>query len=99
MQTLQIMLSEPLQQFVLGQVAELGLSKDEFMRRAQNYTPSDAFRNILKKMGQRLPDKLSGGKPVDIIAWFQESLKSGLTNREVKTISLAGEGCYKKPRP
>jgi len=72
-----------------------GLSKEEFLRRAKKYTPSEAFRNILERLGQRLPDKLSTGKPVDLIAWFQESLQSGLnekglSSRSVKVISLAG---------
>jgi molecular chaperone DnaK (HSP70) len=72
-----------------------GLCREDFQRRLENYMPSQTFRNIAKKMGQNLPEKLLGNKPVNLNAWFQDCLTSGLkaknlSFRDINAISLAG---------
>ncbi len=94
----------------VGKVGRIeGLTKDEFLRRAKNYTPSRSFLEFQKRSGAVLPPELQRGK-VDLIDWFEHSLFDGLSVgginiREVQVISLAGgssrwffvkESCLKK---
>jgi len=71
------------------------LSKNEFLRRAKDYIPSEAYKRFLNQQGRSLPARLTDNKPTDIIAWFQDCLKSGLHEKgisikDIKVVSAAG---------
>jgi hypothetical protein len=74
-----------------------GITWDEFVERARNYTPTDSFLRFLSDSNVMLSDKLTSGN-VDLLRWFEESLVSGLSNAgisisDIHVIALAGGSC------
>ncbi|MDR1052836.1 MAG: rod shape-determining protein [Planctomycetaceae bacterium] len=75
-----------------------GITWDEFVERARNYTPTESFMKFLSESNVSLSEKLSAGKTVDLLQWFQDSLMSGLSNAgiaisDIHVIALAGGSC------
>ncbi|MDR0827621.1 MAG: Hsp70 family protein, partial [Desulfovibrio sp.] len=74
------------------------LNKENFLRRARAYRPSATFiKTYQEKMNQQLPEKLTNGETIDLIAWFENCLEDGLreagkTWQNIKVVSLAGGG-------
>jgi hypothetical protein len=71
-----------------------GLTWEEFIRRAKNYTPTKSFINHQEEIGSPLSQKLKSGK-TDLLQWFRDSIESGLREkhidiRDIHVITLAG---------
>ncbi len=67
-----------------------GASWQEFLERAQNYTPSEQFRNYLREMG-RENHILLENKKINLIEWFEDELKKALTHHvPVEKVILCG---------
>jgi len=70
------------------------LCRDEFQRRAENYTPSKAFCDIIEKLGQSLPDNFKD-RSTNLLHWLWQCLNDGLkakglTFKDIHAVSLAG---------
>ncbi|MDR2302585.1 MAG: Hsp70 family protein [Deltaproteobacteria bacterium] len=76
-----------------AEVGRFGLIKDlsvpEFLAKASNHSPSEAFLSHSRSIGATSSEKLMAGS-INLIAWFTDLLKSGLKDHVVKAVSLSG---------
>lgn len=56
---------------------------NEFLERVREYRPSSIFAHHLQTANPKALDKFSGNGSVDIIAWFRQSLRTGLQHEHV----------------
>jgi len=59
------------------------MSWDEFIRRAKNYKPHPTFIKYLKETNQK-QNIITDDSTIDLIAWFKESLISGIKKYEIR---------------
>ncbi|MDR2762448.1 MAG: rod shape-determining protein [Planctomycetaceae bacterium] len=70
---------------------------NEFIERAENYTPTKSFLKFQTDSNIPLSEKLTSGK-INLLQWFQDSLTSGLSYAgiaidDIRVIALAGGSC------
>jgi hypothetical protein len=62
-----------------------GMGWKEFLDRAKSYKPSPTFADYLRGIGVASDRLIRPAEPIDLIEWFQQSLKQGLGEKKIKT--------------
>jgi hypothetical protein len=66
------------------------LTVEEFLLKAQNYSPSDSFIKFHEKLGVKISDILLN-KPTNLLEWFKTILIDKIENtNDIKAVSLSG---------
>jgi len=79
MSTLQINLSEPLQQFVAGRVAELGLDRaDQYF---EQLLEEERQKRLEEYYYEKCLEGLASGPPIPITPDFWDEIKRGILQR------------------
>jgi hypothetical protein len=76
MQTLQIMLSEPSQRFVLGRVAELGLDRPE--QYVEQLLKEEQQRRLDEYYMEKIREGLASGPPIRVTEENREAFWNGI---------------------